>query len=307
MANSVIVTGGFGFIGRHVAKSQAKYGVNVIGVGRGEWSSLMEQKSWGFNKWISVDLCSQWWKKSEVSQPSAIIHCAGSGSVGFSLLDPVNDFNNNVNALLNVLEYARLNAPTARIIFLSSAAVYGQSISALIDEDDVLNPVSPYGVHKKIAEEICGSYKNYFGLDISILRLFSVYGDGLKKQLLWDASNKIFQGDYGFFGTGDEIRDWVHIHDVTTAIKMVLDSRSNSNYIFNCGTGEGATVNQIVRQLFSSFNVCESPTFNGYSRVGDPVAYRASIGRLKDLGWVPNVNWISGVHNYAKWFQFRND
>lgn len=307
MSNNIIVTGGFGFIGRRVAQSLSARGFNVIGIGRGKWSSSLEQKSWGFNGWISADLSSQWWLKNQVPLPSSIIHCAGSGSVGLSLKDPSSDFKNNVDALLNVLEYARLNSPRSKIIFLSSAAVYGDSTSDLILEEDELNPVSPYGVHKKIAEEICSSYKIFFGLNIFTIRLFSVYGDGLKKQLLWDASNKISQGDYKFFGTGKEIRDWVHIDDVTMAINTVLESTTNTHDVFNCGTGVGTSVNEIVKQLFSCMNICESPSFTGDIKAGDPLAYKASINRLSNLGWAPKVDWVSGVNSYARWFKLRND
>ena len=113
----------------------------------------------------------------------------------------------------------RLYAKDSQLVIPSSAAVYGQKNEKSISVHDVLNPVSPYGNHKRICETLSKFYSNYYKLRISIIRLFSLYGPGLKKQLLWDACNKIYSGDQIYSGTGLEKRDWIYIED---AINLIL-------------------------------------------------------------------------------------
>ena len=105
-----------------------------------------------------------------------------------------------------VLEFSRLHAPDARIVLPSSAAVYGAVERTPIEEIDVLRPVTPYGAHKKIAEDLCASFGRYCGVKSAVVRLFSVYGPELRKQLLWDASWRVSRNENGFFGTGRELR-----------------------------------------------------------------------------------------------------
>ena len=151
-------------------------------------------------------------------EPDVIVHCAGSGSVGFSMTHPYQDFQRTVATTLAVLEYARLYAPRARVAYPSSAGVYGEVQKLPIAETDPLSPASPYGVHKRFAEELCASYAQHFGIAVAVVRLFSVYGAGLRKQLLWDASQKIMRGENRFFGTGEEIRDWLHVEDAASLL-----------------------------------------------------------------------------------------
>ena len=110
----------------------------------------------------------------------------------------------------------RVYNPKAQLIYPSSPAVQGEHTNTPIKEDYVGKPASPYGYHKKIVEDLCQSYSEKYSLKISVVRLFSVYGNGLKKQLLWDAYNKIRYSskEVEFWGTGEETRDFIHIEDV---------------------------------------------------------------------------------------------
>src|SRR6185312_5873943 len=109
--------------------------------------------------------------------------------------------------------FLRCYCPQATLVVPSSAAVYGAVRQIPINESGPRNPISPYGVHKKIAEDLCYSYARHFGARIALVRFFSVYGAGLRKQLLWDACNKLVVGDGRFGGHGNEVRDWLHIED----------------------------------------------------------------------------------------------
>jgi UDP-glucose 4-epimerase len=126
----VLVTGAHGFVGRHTAKYFAKQGWTVIGMGHGTWSRD-EWSHWGLKEWRSCDITLEnllCFGKS----PEAIIHCAGSGSVAFSMSHPYLDYQRTIGTTLSVLEFIRLHLPSAKLVYPSSAAVYGNVLQLQI-------------------------------------------------------------------------------------------------------------------------------------------------------------------------------
>jgi UDP-glucose 4-epimerase len=122
---------------------------------------------------------------------------------------PLEDFRRSVDTSARLFEWVRVNAPHTKIVCVSSAAVYGADHSGPIPETAPLSPYSPYGCHKAMMEMLCQSYVRNYGMRITIGRLFSVYGAGLEKQLLWDLCCKL-RGNPGVVtlgGTGQELRD----------------------------------------------------------------------------------------------------
>ena len=137
--------------------------------------------------------------------PDLIVHCAGGSSVGQSVREPFLDFNRNVPPMANLLEYMRRRLlPVMRQNWwcCSTAAVYGEQAVQPLAESRPAAPISPYGVHKRICEELCICHARNDRLSVAIIRLFSVYGPGLRKQLLWDACHKASTGERRFSGTG---------------------------------------------------------------------------------------------------------
>jgi UDP-glucose 4-epimerase len=207
----MLVTGANGFLGRHVALFFARKGHTVLGMGHGEWSRE-EWEQWGLSAWHRADV-TLGTLKQHAGIPSAIVHCAGGGSVSFSIEDPIADFERTVVTTAHVLEYVRLAAPFCRVVYPSSASVYGTVEKLPIREDCHAAPISQYGVHKLMAEQMVASYARQFRTSAAVVRLFSVYGCGLRKQLLWDACRKFANSDHIFMGSGEEVRDWLHVED----------------------------------------------------------------------------------------------
>lgn len=301
MSGTVLVTGAYGFIGRNVAKHFANAGWGVTGIGHGSWARE-EWRQWGMSEWHAADITTDA-LLTYAGLPDVIVHCAGSGSVAFSMTHPYQDFQRTVGTTLATLEFVRIHAPKARLVYPSSAGVYGVVEKLPIAESDPLVPVSPYGVHKKISEEICCSYAHHFGVSAVIVRLFSVYGIGLRKQLLWDTCMKIHNGVNTFFGSGTETRDWLHVNDAASLLLVAGTRASAECPILNGGSGQGVSVREVLNELFTCLGRSETPQFSGISRSGDPMHYIADISRLHSWGWRPRTPWRKGVREYAEWFK----
>jgi len=302
MSYKILVTGAYGFLGRHTAKHFNTLGYEVYALGHGVWQQS-ELDEWGVNHWLFGDVTLDSIQKMKVKF-DLIVHCAGGGSVAFSMNEPMKDFQRSVESTLAVLEYMRLYNPEAKLIYPSSPAVQGVHADMPIKEDDDCNPVSPYGVHKKMAEDLCLSFAQHFSLDVSIIRFFSIYGDYLQKQLLWDAANKLMNHSEEsiFWGTGNETRDWIHVDDAVSLIACIANT-SDMPAIINGGSGKKQTINETLTTLNTALGTERNFTFNLEVREGDPKYYWSDITNATSIGWEPKVIFEDGVRRYAKWFK----
>lgn len=300
MSKRVLVTGAYGFIGRYTAKEFHKAGYYVIGLGHGTWGQE-EASRWGVDEWhvgdVTMDALQTYALGCEV-----IVHCAGSGSVGFSIANPMKDFERTVWTTHYVLEFVRLYSPKTKFVYPSSAAVYGNQDELPLQVNMIPNPISPYGVHKKIVEELCQMYAKQYGVKVAVLRLFSVYGNGLRKQLLWDACRKLSDRKNEFWGTGEETRDWVHVYDVARAMYTASLQASSKCPVVNVASGYGTKISDILQMLFGEYGENEQPFFGGQANVGNPNHYVADISEIKKWDWEPEVSLQDGVKDYVRWF-----
>ena len=298
----VLITGAHGFLGRNSAKFFNSLGYDVTGIGLGTWDDE-NFKKFGINRWIEDEVSLENLKKLGVNF-DIIIHCAGSGSVGNSLLNPLNDFQMTVNSTASILEYMRITGFTGKMIYPSSASVYGIKEKFPIKETDTLEPISPYGYHKKIVEELCKSYVANYNLSVSIIRFFSIYGWELRKQLLWDACKKFSSaaGRVEFYGTGSEIRDWIHVDDAVKLIYKATQSKTGFE-IINGASGKGIETKEILSLISSNFGGKHQIEFNGIVREGDPPCYIADISKANALGWKPEVPLQVGMEDYVNWYK----
>lgn len=299
---TALVTGGYGFLGRAVARKLKQGGYRVVGIGHGRWADA-EAQAHGFDSWLtaSVSLSSLVTLDERLD---LVVHCAGSGSVGYSQTNPLQDFSRTVQSTADLLEYLRLNNSRALFVYPSSAGVYGAKDDRPIKESDTPNPISPYGYHKKIAEDLLASYSRNYGLRVAIIRFFSIYGPGLTKQLLWDAAVRLStaQGEAVFWGTGEETRDWIHLADATELIARLADSAEPFSVV-NGAAGTRMTVDAVLHLLKEALGVTAKITFNGVTRPGDPRFYQADVSRLQRLGFAPSVALTAGLKGYAEWFK----
>lgn len=298
------VLGSAGFIGRHVSRELAAQGLHVIGLGHGNWLEA-EWRSWGLSNWIESDISLHALNNMPSNAlPQCIFHCGGSGMVSYSYTSPLQDFERGTTSTACVLEWVRLHASgNCRVVMVSSAAVYGDQGDIDATENATRAPISPYGFHKAAAESICDSYSRFFSVPVSIVRLFSVYGEGLKKQLLWDALNKFKEGNSRFFGTGNELRDWIHVEDAARLLVLAGLSPQSEYEIYN-GGNEKATTRELLTHLAAAYGYEKEIIFSSETHTGNPHRLTAShvhTGRL--LSWAPIVSLKSGLQRYVDWFQ----
>jgi UDP-glucose 4-epimerase len=302
MQQTILVTGGFGFLGRAVAQKFKKLGYRVIGIGHSQWNTK-QALSFGYDVWLetSVSLSSL---MSLDDKFNLVVHCAGSSSVGYSLTNPLQDFSLNVLATAELLEFLRITESEAMLIYPSSAGVYGICEDVPIHESDNLNPISPYGYHKKIIEEMLDMHSKIYKTHVAIIRFFSIYGPYLKKQLLWDASTKFLMADKEavFWGSGEETRDWIYIDDAVELISKI--SNNPTPFILvNGASGDRITVKSVLEMLRDALGVDIEIKFNGTVRSGDPSYYHADISKLREMGMQPKVMLNEGIVSYVDWIK----
>lgn len=307
-SSTAIVLGAAGFVGRHVARALARQDCRVLGVGHGNWTQS-EVREWGISDWLNADISIEALDRlTNGDVPRCVVHCGGSGVVSYAYANPLSDFQRVTQSTAEALEWIRMNASSnTRFVLVSSAAVYGDQGDSDASENSVRAPISPYGVHKLTAEALCESYSRFFGVPSSVVRLFSVYGEGLRKQLLWDALSKFSRGERQFFGTGNELRDWIHVDDAANLLALAGLTTQSTFEVYNGGGGQ-ATTRQILERLADAHGYAGEIHFNGEVHRGNPRRLTSNCGHAsRSLNWGPQVQLAEGLVRYAAWFRTLSD
>jgi UDP-glucose 4-epimerase len=304
------VTGARGFIGRRLALALCDQGLVVGGLGHGH----LPAESWrhaGLANWLNSQITTEALGQlaADCGTPDFVFHLAGGSTVGASLHAPLEDFTRTTSTTAILLEWLRNHSPRSQLVVASSAAVYGDTAGATAEESRRPMPVSPYGYHKLMMEQLCQEYSQVFGIQTAIVRLFSVYGEGLRKQLLWDCGVKLLaDGDcIELGGTGEELRDWVHVDDAAAMLQHVARLASAACPVFNGGSGAGVCVRDMVTLLATALRRPKRIEFSGIRRRGDPAALVANPARLVAAGHLCHVSLDIGVQRYADWFRLARD
>lgn len=304
---SIWITGANGFIGRHLARALADSEVAIHGLGHGHLESPDRERI-GLASWINgeIDAANLSALAAARGVPSLIFHLAGGSSVGFSLAHPYEDFSRTVASTARLLEWMRAAAPGCRLVVASSAAVYGAGHQAGIRAGDATSPMSPYGQHKLMMEQLCASYALSYGLRCTVVRLFSVYGANLRKQLLWDLCSRLRAGESPLTlgGTGDELRDWTDVRDVARLLVWISRQTQHQPFqVSNGGSGLGTRVADIATLLTDAWGGNIPIAFSGVRREGDPVNLVAAADTLGSEQFSWSVPVASGIPDYVRWFK----
>jgi UDP-glucose 4-epimerase len=297
-----VVTGAGGFIGSHIAVSLARSGWTVVGIGTNRSGKAIHDAVRWIESTVTDESLAQ--AAEPFGPPELVVHAAGGSSVGASLTDPQHDRARTVDSTAAVLEFVRRSKDRARLVVLSSAAVYGSAGVGPISESNSTAPVSPYGRHKQMSEALVRAAAEQDGLEAAIVRLFSVYGPGNAKQLLWDVTTRLLSSPPAITlsGHGGEIRDFLYIDDAVRLVACLARADGLAGgLVVNGGTGMPVTVEQIATALRDAVGTPTDIQFNCVVREGDPQTLLADIAVARQLSFVPTVSLGEGVARYVEW------
>ncbi len=298
----LLVTGGGGFLGGYICSHFRKYGYQVMAVGR---FSGQPETDPHYSKCNCVEMTlpdSGFHNLVQNFRPDLLVHCAGTASVDASIARPYNDFCQNTAICAFTLETVRRAAPDCIFLFLSSAAVYGNPDILPVSEKAPCKPISPYGYHKFLCEQMVEEYSALYGLRSITARLFSAYGEGLSRQIMYDLCHKFTTMDtVEVYGTGRETRDFIHAGDVAVAVMLLYEA--NSTGIFNIASGEQSTVASVVEGLQQGLNSRKQVLYNGANKPGTPLYWQADTKVLKSTGFKISIPLQEGIELYCRWFR----
>lgn len=265
---TVLITGAAGFLGRHIARHFARVGWRVAGIDDVPPENAPALARFVRLKLPSPDLAAL----LSAEKPSVCIHCAGRASVPLSMQDPAGDFRDNVSLTFELLDALRRHTPQCRVLFLSSAAVYGNPPTLPVREDHPIAPLSPYGWHKRQAELLCEEFSTLFGLPTVSVRIFSAYGAGLRRQVVWDMCERLLStGRLALRGTGGESRDFIHAADVAAALALLAERAPARGEVFNLATGREITIAQLAALAANALGMETKAEFDGAETPGQPL------------------------------------
>lgn len=235
-----------------------------------------------------------------VEKNDVIIHTAAQISVPFSMNEPLNDAQTNIVGTLNLLEASR-NSNISKFIYISSAAVYGDTIYDPIDELHPQNPMSPYGVSKLSGEKYCLMYHEAFDLPSCCIRPFNIYSPRQKPENSYSGVISKFiekakmHASPSIFGDGLQTRDFISVHDIVDIILLSMKNKRANGHVFNAGTGESITIKDLANIINGVFNSQADIKYMP-EREGDIKNSCADISKARNiLGFKPKVSLEEGI------------
>ena len=319
MTRRIIVTGGCGYIGSHVARAFKQNGDNVLVIDRVlRLHTLKDIDGYHIGDFADDSSLAAIYDYN----PDVIVHCAGTSLVGPSMTDPGEYYDNNISKTIKMLNWVKGFTKKPLIMFSSSASVYGQPDQLPITEYARKNPISPYGNTKAMTEEILKDYWGAYALPSMCFRYFNAAGAMpgtadlgqepeathiVARVLEASIANRAFTINGGDFDTPDGtcIRDYVHVWDIAQAhvrgveyLYKFGDIPNVGASVFNLGTNKGVSNKEIVDYVVGKYGL---PFVNyGPTRLGDPAELVADAANAREkLGWEPKYSDINTIIDTA--------
>ncbi|QRG05970.1 NAD-dependent epimerase/dehydratase family protein [Xanthobacter dioxanivorans] len=295
-----VVIGSSGFLGSWLVDRLVREGTQVTGISRRKGpvlDSLAEPSTW-----TSADIVNAP-PDTYLPECDTVFFLAGIASVPASLKDPVADLDGNLRSALRILQTLRERDTGTSFIFASSAAVYGSALVLPMAESHPLQPLSPYGVSKLAAEAYVRLYATTFGIPGASARVFSVYGPGQHKQVVYDWALKVATNtpQLSFFGAPEVSRDFIYVSDATAAFAQIAKNAPLKGEAYNVASGTETTLEGLARNLLAISGASARFSFSGDVRVGDPVRWQSDIAALQRLGFQTEVSLLEGLRRTYLW------
>jgi UDP-glucose 4-epimerase len=304
----VVVTGGAGFIGSHVAEELLRRGTSVVVVD--DFSSGKEVNLAGLKGQLEIhrqSITALEPLQKAVRGADLVLHLAARTSVPRSVADPLETNQVNVDGTLNVLVAAR-DARVRRVVLAASSSAYGESPTLPKTEAMRPEPISPYGLTKYVGEIYAQVFGRCYGLENVSLRYFNVFGPRQDPGSPYSGVLSLFitalrdGGQPVVFGDGEQSRDFTYVSNVVDATLRAAETPGVSGMVFNVGTGGRFTLNQTLALLAK---ISGKPANAKYDppRAGDIRDSQADISLARQmLGYVPTVDFEEGLRRTWAWY-----
>lgn len=313
----ILVTGGAGFIGSHVVDRLLEMGNEVIVYDNldpfydptEKERNIASHIRDGNFKFVNADILNYKVLKAVMRDVDLVIHEAAQPGVRYSIQNPEKAHYVNATGTLCLLKAAKeLNVK--KIVYASSSSVYGVPKCLPLDEGHPTNPNSPYAASKLAAEKYCEVFHEVYGLNVVILRYFSVYGPRMRPDLAIRAfTERIIREEPPIiYGDGSQSRDWTYIDDDVEATLLAAANDDTAGDVFNIGCGTRMTINELV-MLIAKLLGKEGevkPLYKDAYR-GDFPHTQADASKAKRmLGWSPKVSVVKGLQKFMNWYLKRS-
>ncbi|MCL5056614.1 MAG: GDP-mannose 4,6-dehydratase [Actinobacteria bacterium] len=293
----VLVTGGAGFIGAHLIRTLLKSGFKVSvldNLSTGKLENIKPEAKFYEGDLLDRDLVYQCVSRE---RPEVVIHLAAQASVPKSLEDPSADASINISGSVNLFEASR-HSGARKVIYASTAAVYGSPRYLPLDEQHPVQPISGYGLSKYTVERYLSLYRDLYGLDYTVLRFANVYGPGQsfagEGGVVAIFLDRIMRGVQPVIhGDGKQTRDFIHVSDIVNAIFCALERGSGA--VLNIATGHPASINRLFQIIKKETGYTGEPGFT-LPRPGDIRESWFDIKKAKvELEWSPAIRLEQGI------------
>ena len=234
-----------------------------------------------------------------------VFHFAANAYVPPSVESPSFDYETNFAPTFRLLEALRRSQWPGRMVFASTAAVYGNAVRVPIREDDPTVPISPYGVGKLAAERYLAVFAQLYGLRLASVRFFSAYGPRQRKQVVFDLLTKMSKDRDRLFihGDGTQVRDFLYVKDAARAAMIVAADGALNGEAYNVGAGREYTIDVLAKSLCKLTGISPAFDYSGVNRPGDPEKLVVDIKRLESIGYTPRFEFEEGLATVVQWFE----
>ena len=306
LLKQILVTGGAGFIGSHLVEAlvESRAQVTIVdNLQRGARSNLKAVlQDITFVESDLLDALNR--RVVQIECFDTIFHLAGNSYVPPSVESPDFDYFHNLQTSFALLEHLRnANAPP-RLVFVSSAAVYGNPVRVPIHEMDLTVPISPYGVSKLAVERYVAVYNLLYNIPAVSLRLFSVFGPRQPKQVIYDFFGKLREDPkvLRVLGDGTQQRDFNYVTNVVDALLLVATEAPSTGEVYNVASGTTHSIANLVQVLCEVLELEPHVEYSGSVRPGDAEKWAVDISKITSLGYLPKVKMREGLKRTADWF-----
>jgi len=306
----VLITGGAGFIGHNVALFLKEHGYDVLvldNLRRASDLALDRLNAYSIPV-FEADVLNAKELRAAVKGVDAVVHAAAYISVEESMKKPAMYFRNNVAGTANVADVC-LREGVKFLVYISSAAVYGEPVALPVTESHLTNPISPYGLTKLMGEEVVKFYSQR-GLKYVILRLFNAYGRGQSGSYAGVITRFVERVRAGkppiIYGDGSQTRDFLHVRDVARAIEQCME-RGVENETFNIASGKPTTIKELAELIVKLTKQDLKPIY-AKPRQGDIKHSHADISKAEELlGFKPEISLEEGLSELLDFRANRSD